>query len=314
MKIIFACQHNYWGGLSNTGGSRTIIASCKALNSIGHKTQIVTRSDKCTLFKHKKPLKTIPHDTDVCIACSVSDIDPMLKTMPKNAKAYWWCRLVENHSMAKKKILKKASKVNVIVNSENLHDWFKAHEIKSRIAYQGVDINKWRDLCLHQKGSIGFLVSSKPRKHFDFAMEVIKKLGPGYRYYGYGVDLNGKIKNFIKDRFFSFVKNADYSSLIRIYNMVDIWVATSTKEGLHNSVLEAGLCGCTIVYPDAPLAGCSDHCNEQTAWKYKALDVDSAMEAIRTADNSRNEAHKELIIKKIGNREQAMRNFVEILK
>jgi len=316
MKIIFACQHHYYGGLNKTGGSKTIIMSCKTLTKLGHKTHIVTHSDKCTWIKHKKPLRHIPSDTDVCIACSVSDIDPMLKTMPKKAKAYWYCRLVENHSMPKRKILKKAAKIKVIVNSEDLYTWFMRHGIEPvDVVYQGVDLKKWRDLKLHEPKSIGFLVSSKKRKHFEFAMEVIKKLGKKYKYYGYGVDLNHKIKVFTKKRFDWFVKNAQYSDLIRMYNLVGTWVCTSTKEGLHNVPIEAALCGCAIVYPDASLAGCSDHCIDGvTALKYKALDVDSAVEAIEEADNSLNEAHKELILSKIGSREQCMKKLIEVVK
>lgn len=217
--------------------------------------------------------------------------------------------------MPKATLIKHASKVNVLVNSENLHDWFERRGIKSSIAYQGVDSGKWRDLRMHEEKSIGFLVSGKKRKNFDFAMKVIKKLGKGYRYYGYGVDLNGNIKRFVKDRFYSFVKKAQYSDLIRLYNLVGTWVSTSTKEGLHNCPIEAALCGCAVVYPDAPLAGCDDHCIDgKTAWRYNALDVDSAVNAIQMADKSRNEDHKDIIISKIQNRRECMVKLVNILK
>ena len=314
MNICFYANHGYWSQLSNNGGTATILNSVKELKRLGHKVSVVATKDSFSWFKHPKPISKIPDNTDACIAVTISDIKPMLKNAPKKAKLFYWSRLLEKHQMPKKKLIKWASKVHVIVNSENLRDWYSAHGIKADIAYQGVDVKKWRDLCIHEKGSIGFLVSSKPRKNFDFAMEVIDKLGRGYKYYGYGVNLNGKIKSFVKKKFFSFVKNADYASLIRIYNMVDIWVCTSTKEGLHNPPIEAALCGCTVIYPDAPLAGCSDHCTEETAWNYKALDIESAIEAIKSADNSKVEKHKELIINKIGNRERAMKRLVNILK
>ena len=91
-------------------------------------------------------------------------------------------------------------------------------------------------------------------------------------------------------------------------------MATSTKEGLHNPPIEAALCGCAVVYPDALRSGCSDHCIDgQTAWEYESGDYKSACEAIRQADKSRNETHKALIKSKIGDREQAMKHLMEVL-
>lgn len=320
MNIYFCCQHDYWGGLHNTGGSRTIILSAKTLNKLGHNAKIVTRSDKHTWIKHDKPLKTIPKDADACIACSVSDIKPMLKSMPKKAKAYWWCRLIENHSMSKKKILYWAKKVNVLVNSENLRDWFEAHGIKTTIVYQGVDLKKWKDKKKHSPKTIGFLVSSKPRKHFDFIKMIIRTLGKEYNYVGYGADLNASIKAFVKKHFLYFKKNADQKELNRIYNMAGIWVATSTKEGLHNPPIEAALSGCAVVYPLAPLAGCSDHCYP-FGHQYEALNLEDAIKVIKKAISlninsgiSFVEPHKDFIRDIIGSREKCMKRIVRILK
>jgi len=315
MRIAFCCQHNYWGGLNNCGGSRTIVLSCQALKRLGHKAYVVTHSDKLTWIKHDKPLKRISKDTDICVACSVSDIKPMLKHTPKKAKKFYWARLVENRQMQKEKLLKVASKVHIIVNSENLHDWFLAHGIGTEIVYQGIDLKNWQDKGKHDSKTIGFLISNKKRKHFDFIKKIVRRLGSEYKYVGYGVDLNKEIKAFVGKHFTYFKKNARHSDLMHIYNRAGIWVTTSTKEGLHNCPMEAALCGCAVVYPDAPLAGCSDHCIDgETAWKYNVLNVDSAVETIKAADKSRNVVHKELIRNKIGSRKQCMRKLVEKLK
>jgi hypothetical protein len=313
MKIAFCCQHPYYGGLNNNGGSLTIINSSKVLNRLGHKAVIVTKSDKCNWIDHKKSLRYIPRDVDVCIACSVSDIRPMLKSKPEGAKAFWWCRLLETYQKSKSIILRRASKVNVLVNSMGLYNWFKNNGIEARVVYQGYD-HKWGDLHGHDMKVIGFLVSSKKRKHFDFIEEIVKSLGAEYSYYGFGSDLNGGIKKFVKNNFKKFIRNADYNDLICLYNKVGIWVSTSTNEGLHNCPLEAALCGCAVVYPGAALAGCSDYCNEETAWRYVTGDINSVVKVIRSVNQSKIGNHKDFIRSNIGDRKMCMQKLITILK
>jgi len=284
------------------------------LNRMKCPTVIVTKSDKHTWVKHKKPLRHIPRNTDVCIACSISDIRPMLKKMPKNARPYWWCRLLETYQMPKDKILREASKVNVLVNSLGLYSWFRKYGIDSDIVYQGYD-RKWFDIGPHRMNSVGFLVSSKKRKRFDVIEKIIKTLGDQKRYYGFGLDINRAIKKVVKKKFSGFTQNAGYADLSKLYNQVGIWVSTSTREGLHNVPLEAALCGCAVVYPDTRFAGCADHCIDgKTAWRYSAGDAVSAAETIISADRSRVEAHKDYIKNNIGDRETCMKKLVTILE
>ena len=317
MRLAFCCQHPYWGGLSPGGGSRTIVMSAKTLREMGHEVCIVTQSDKYKWDKHPKPLKHIPADTDVCIACSVSDIDPMLKKMPSSAKPFWWCRLIENHQMPKAKIIKRAGMVRTLVNSEGLQSWFKRHDVETTVAYQGVDVEAWQDEIVRSgKKIVGFLVSSKERKHFDMVEKIVKKCGDEYDYVGYGagVDQSGRTAGFAGRNFIYFKTDPKHTDLVRLYNLCYTWVATSTKEGLHNCPIEAALCGCAVVYPDAPLAGCGDHCIDgETAWEYESLNAESARDAIQKADRSRIEAHKTLIRFKIGDRKQAMTHLLEVL-
>ena len=313
MNICFYADHGYWSQLSPNGGTATILHSADTLRKLGHEVSVVASIDRFSWFKHPKPVKEIPKNTDVCIAVTISDVPRMLKRT--KAKPFYWARLLENYQMTSPSLLKQASRVSVLVNSEGLQGWYGKHGIDTQIVYQGIDLSKWRDLNMHEDDGIGFLISSKKRKNFDFVMDVVKALGRKYKYYGYGADYNHKIKLFVKDRFLLYVKNAGYADLIRMYNLVGKWVSTSTKEGLHNCPLEAGLCGCTVIYPDASLAGCSDHCIDgKTAWKYKALDVKSVVEAIERSDSSLNEDHKDLIVSKIGSRKDCMKKLIDILK
>ena len=140
MNICFYADHNYWSQMNNNnGGTATILRSQKTLRKLGYKCDVVARKDGFSWFKHPKPIRHIPKNTDVCIAVTVSDIKPMLKHAPKRAKKVYWARLIENRQIRKEKLLKWASKVQVIVNSENLHNWFDAHGIQTKIAYQGID-------------------------------------------------------------------------------------------------------------------------------------------------------------------------------
>ena len=318
MNIVFCAQHPYYGGLGPTGGTATILRSVMMLRDMGHTANVVTRSDKFTWFKHPAPLRHIPKDADVCIAVSSNDIKPMLTRMPKKARPFYWCRLLDAGSkMPKKKLLHYVSKVPTLVNSENLRDWFKEHGIQTTIAYQGVDIDKWQDNGKRDKPTIGFLISKKLRKHFELVEQIVKRLGDEYDYVGYGAskDQNKSTLAFVKEHLSYFQTNASHADLLRIYNLCHIWVATSTQEGLHNPPVEAALCGCEVVFPDAALGGCSDHCLAgETAYRYKARDPDSAVQVIKQADGSRVAVHQELIRAKIGDRRVAMERLVQCLQ
>lgn len=315
MKIAFCCQHNYYGGLGNQGGSRTIVLSAMMLNELGHKAYVVTQhKDKLTWFKHPKPLKCIPKDTDVCIACSVSDIKPMLTRMPKRAKAFWWCRLLEDYQMPKSKIIRHASKVHTLVNSECLQRWFAKHGVKTTVAYQGVDVDQWKDWDTRgSKKTIGFLVSKKKRKRFNEIKAIINQLGDKYDYVGYGTDIPDK--DFVKTKMRYFKRNADYDDLLGIYNMAHIWLATSTSEGLHNPPMEAALCGCTLVCTDASRNGTKDYAIDgETAYCYPRGNIEMACAAIEKASGEKVVKAAEKIIQKISDRKTAMERLIEYVK
>ena len=318
MIICFYADHPYWSQLNNNGGSRSILLSQMTLRKLGHEVSVVARHDGFSWFKHPKPIRRIPKNADICIAVSISDVKPMLTRMPKKAKAFYWCRLLETLHMPKSKIVRHAKNVHTLVNSECLQAWFAKHRVKTTVAYQGVDVEKWRDLGQRSgKPTIGFLVSKKKRKHFDVVKQIVELCGDKYDYVGYGAkkDQNSKTRGFAKNHFKVFKQNPSHDDLVGLYNLCHTWVVTSTKEGLHNPVLEAALCGAAVVYLNARLGGCADHCiDRQTAWEYESRNAESAAKAIALADKSLNEAHKKLIIDKISDRVIAMERFCDHLK
>ena len=318
MKITFYAGHPYYGGLANNGGSATILKSVRALRQMGHDANVVTKVDRFSWFPHRKALSSIPKDTDVCIAVSSNDIKPMLTRMPKKAKPFYWCRLLDYPAkIEKKKLIRHASSVTTLVNSVNLHEWFNGHGVENTICYQGLDMFEWEDQGLRVDAkTLGFLVSSKKRKNFALVERIVKALGDEYAYVGYGAsaDQNKATKAFTKEHFRYLNTDMNHTQLCALYNVVGTWVVTSKKEGLHNPPMQAAMCGCAVVFPDIRSCGCFDHCVDgETAWMYDVGEIGSAVEAIRQADGSRNEQHKELIQAKIGTREEAMARFVEAL-
>ena len=325
MKIAFVCTHPYWGGMSNNGGSRTILKSAAELRKLGNRVDVVACADKFTWFKHPPILKKIPKDTEACVACSVSDIKPMLKTMPKTAKAFWWARLLEKYAANSDKIVSRAARVRTLVNSEYLQGWFEKRGVSTQIAYQGVDIEDWRDDGMREKKNvIGFLLSKKPRKRFKDIKRIVKILGSQYEYVGYGAkgDLSSKIKHFAHKHFTYFKTNPTHSDLLRLYNLATIWVATSDSEGLHNPPQEAALCGCLLVCNGAQRGGTADYAiNEKTAYVYEknnpAAAANTIVGAVEVGWYGTNEEIirncQYLIKTKLGSRFEAMQRLERIL-
>lgn len=316
MRIAFCAQHPYYGGLNNNGGSRTILLSAATLRKLGHTVNVITQADGFSWFKHPKPLKTIPRDTDVCIAVGVSDIETMLESKPKRAKAFWWCRLLETYQMPKGKILKRAGMVKTLVNSENLQWWFKQHNVDTTVVYQGVDLGAWKDLDRRpEKKTIGFLLSQKKRKQFKIAKRIARRFGDVYDYVGFGAkgDLSGPIKSFIYKRVKTFRANPTHDQLLGIYNQCHVWVSTSAREGLHNPPLEAALSGCELVCNGVLHGGTADYCvHEKTGYRFVENSTTSACEQILRCDGNLVVPCQGLIREKIGSREEAMKKLVEV--
>lgn len=323
MRIAFYCNHPYYGGLNNNGGTRTIVRSAATLRSMGHKVDIVACADKYTWEKHPKVRRKLHPETDRIIAASVSDVEGAVRHKPKKAKVFWWCRLLEAYQMPKSKILKRAGMVEVLVNSQWLRSWFKKNGIPSRIVYQGLDVADWTDdgFCANDKPIIGFLLSKKPRKQFYQIKKIVQRLGTSYQYVGFGAkgDLNDEIKMFITERLACFKTNPSHAQLDRLYNMADIWLATSSSEGLHNPPMEAALCGCLLVCNGAPAGGTADYCvGGETGIVYKKNDPEDAVLRIRNIvheeSHSYIDAAKKLVSEKIGTRQIAMERLLEAIR
>ena len=319
MKISFVGTHPIWGGLDNGGGSRTIIRSSQVLEALGHRTCIVTESDRHTWIRHKRPVSRIPYSTDVAIAISVSDIKPMMKELKRreNVKQAVWLRGWEAWRMPSthiKRILKRFFQAGgtILVNSSWLRDKLWKNNIYSTILYQGFDIDSWQDLKLREKEDkivIGCLYNkTHATKRWDLFEKLPGMLGfKAYKYCAFGA--HKESPNFWLK---SYRDNPTHEQLQELYSQCHIWFAPTEKEGLHNVPAEANLCGALVMHNTSPANGILDYGGEDVAMVYS--DCSGIIPLIQNADFSKVPKMQAKIREKIGTREERMNQLVEMFR
>ena len=309
MKIIFYNDHSYFGQLNNNGGSKTIIKSAEALRRLGHKCEIVCHKDKFTWFKHRKSIRKIPDNADVCIAVGVADVKPMLQSMPSCARPFWWMRGLEKWQMPKEALLKWASNIRTIVNATHLKVWLKKHGIESDLCYSGLDLDHWKDFDKRKRNGktvIGCLynIHHRTKKWKDFRYIATKLGRKMYEYHAFGTEECNE--SFLT----KYWKRPSQEKLVEIYNGCHIWFSPSTLEGFHQCPAEAVLCGCLAIVSGAPHSGTSDYITGSTGHIYKTLS--EAVDAIRNPQYDLVAAGKRRLME-IGDREKNMKRLVEIV-
>lgn len=308
MKIAFYAKHHTFGGLNCNGGTRTILKSIETLKKLGHDAFYVATVDKFTWFKHDKPKKKIPPDTDVCIAVSISDLGPLLREAPKTCRVAYWARPFEywHFNRGKIRVVLKDAGVKIYVNSEWQHAELKAFGLKSEILYQGLDFDQWEDQLIRAIPTIGFLYSTKKRKRWKDCEELAKRL-PAFRFVAYGTE---KLKK--PEWLGEYIRNPKHEELVELYSKCHIWFAPTELEGLHNCPMEANLCGSLVVCSSKPRNGCLDFATPETAMIYD--DLDEAVDMILEPDYDRLFNMQMLLRDKIGSREENMYKLVQSLE
>jgi len=296
MRICFFAGHNYYGGLANNGGSRTILKSCEELERQGHETCIVTNSDRFMFFDHKSPVRKIPKNWDAYIAVSILDLHEMIKHVPASKSAVW-IRGWETWRKPGSKLLHIVRKCSsfgtkVFVNSIALRGFYGG-----QILYPGYDPIWYQEHRAYDKPRIGVLHHIKRTKGYWFFKEVKKILGGHYGYVEAG-------KRIVGD-----------NGMADVYHKVDIWLAPTCSEGLHCPPMEAGLCGALVVCSDHPHNGMvPDYASQETAMVYHHGDVEGAVTCIRNADYSKVPKMIQKIRKDIGTRERNMKRLISLLE
>ncbi len=295
-------------GLGNNGGTRTIIKCAEVLEGLGHRCDIVASSDNFNWFEHKPVIRHLPPDLDAIIAVACTDVVVTLKTnVPKKA---WYIRAHEDWSMsdANLSILYNSVALN-IVNSRGLQQQLASVGADSKVVYQGIDFDWWKDKKLRSKDKIriGCLYTKQPRKRWKDFVELANILGHDkYEYVSIGN------ANPDEDFLTKSVYNVGHEELCDVYSSCNIWFAPTENEGLHNVPMEANLCGCLVVCGDEPLNGMIyDYAfPNNTAMVYNKKDIEHAATLIRNPNWKLVKNMQRHLKHHIGTREDNMREMV----
>lgn len=288
-------------GLSNNGGSRTILRSAETLRNLGHRVDVCARHDSFTWFDHPKVLKDPPVDRDVLIAASAKDVAQMSKL---KGKKFWWMRGYETWAMSDIDIKGAIRKQPMISNSTWLKEYCEKNGVKCELCYAGFDFDRWEDRNKRADDllTVGFQYNERHKSKWYDVVSVMDTY-PDVEYIGYGADEEPLVP-------FEYYMNPTHEEKVDIYSRCHIWLAPSENDSFHCSPAEANLCGCLVVGKKHPRNG-MEYLTEETGMLYGK--VKDAWAMIRNPDFSRIPKMQKFLKEKIGSREDNMRRFVEIL-
>lgn len=297
MRIVF----NLLGtGLSNNGGSRTLIKCAENLQDLGCEVLICSSANKYTWHRIGVEIRNKIPKCDVVIATGFHSVSSTLSV--KKARKFYYVRGFELWQAKESKLVKSYKSMQCIVNSEWLQQYMTKKGIGSHLVYPGVDAD-FRSYGNHRDPVIGGIFSKKHRtKRHEDVIAIGKKLG---------------CKTVLLNRD---IKNPNVSELRDFYNQIKVWVSPSELEGLHNCPMESSLCGCGIVSTDHPRGGTSDYAkHEETALVYPSRDISKAVEytdRLLYGDecNIFNEKMCKILMEKICDRKTNMKKLLEILE
>ena len=324
MKILFDLRNT---GLGNGGGSQTLVKSANVLSNIGNDVVMIDSGRiQYTWNKLKvkhliiKSIENIPN-SDVVISTGFRSISPMLKLPDRCGKKFIWCRGWETWVYDENKIIKLFKNNNFIkiVNSIGLKNKLKKYDIDSFLIRPGHDFDDFRNLKIRDKNKIiiGGLYHIKHKtKNSDLIIKIAKKLKLKYNNIELHMFGTSNIPNNpIIDKY---VKQPNIKEKSKFYNNIDIWLSTSTLEGLHICPAEAMLCGCTVIGNDSELSGTCDYLINNITGLISKIDSSGFINKIELLINNKklmcelSEAGRNKIIE-LGDRKYNMNQFVELM-
>lgn len=339
MRIIFNLVRC---NLANNGGSQSIIRMAMALEELGHNVSILLdQPNRFTWFGipqkilHYMPKKLSKEKWPICdvmiaTGCSTVESTLMYPHIPIKQKLYWirghetWTDSEEN-LFAKYK-----SGLTLLVNSEWLRDMiFTKCGISSHIQYPGLpieEINTYRNKLqktrkiTDAKGVMGALYyTDKRTKRFDDVIEICSELNKKNMLSKLILFGNKPMMTSDYHLPIEFYLRPLMEEKVEIMSSCDIWLSTSTLEGLHIPPMEAGLCGCNIVARAASRSGVVDYAIDIITSK-NFITVEEAVKCIRDyiyfpKIRRSNQANLKYILEnKIGNVEQNAMKMIKLFE
>lgn len=310
MKIVFSAIGS---GFANNGGSKTIISCANVLHGMGHDVSLASLvwNYSWSMIKAKK-IHHLPWDVDVIIATANATVEPLLRHRTQ-AKKIWYVRGWETWSISHKEMIRLCSSIDCIANSTWLSEQIsKSCNKPCPVIYPGLDTDIFFPVPRSDNGiTIGGLYCNRPLKRMPLWLKVAKaaqdKYGVKIRLFGDGPKPNLDIS-------FEYYQQPNPAQHRQFYNDCDIWIFTSSNEGLHIPPMEAGLCNCALVGPE--IGGVKDYAIHGTTALthgdlgsnvYKLIADETLRHTLST--NLRN-----LLLSKIGTREHNMTKLIKLLE
>jgi len=319
-------------GISNNGGSRTLIRSANIIQKLGHNIKILNDTlnhsynwDKVNVpILTPKNIKDIP-DADVIIATGYGSWEKTLNLPDRCGKKFIWVRGWEIWNTNETNIVKILSNenFNIIVNSICLQNKLKEFNIDSKIIRPGYDFDEIFPLNIRKNSDsiiIGALYSKgqkRSNKRVNWIFETIKNIKKDKKvclvmFGGEGNPANNNPVDL-------FVANPTHQRKNEIYNQCDIWLAPTKNDSLHLPPAEAMQTECCIIGTDAPMNGMKDYLTNTETGLISENNIEDFETRIRLAINEPNlreelgKNAREKILS-LGTREQNMNKLINYLE
>jgi glycosyltransferase involved in cell wall biosynthesis len=327
MKISFDLRKT---GLGNNGGSLTLIKCANTLVDLGNQVYFIDSGKNRNTWVPLKaehiiaPTYDAIPDADVLIATGFGSVRVCCHTPDRCGKKFHYIRGWETWIMPEKHIEKFVvrAKTNKIVNGMCLQNKLKSYGEKSEIIRPGYDLNNYsfdnkrnRDNTIIIGGlyTDGKHVHTKRPQWIFEAKEYLKLKGIKVKLFMFGASKNPR------GNMDYYVNHPTIDEKNDFYNQIDIWLAPSIMEGLHNPPAEAMMTNCPVITTNAPMAGTQDYVIHEENGIIVNNNLDEFLFAIENLCHDKQKRIKlsnkcREKIESLGTREQNMKKMMSYFK